>query len=652
MTNLNLIIVTSNAGLRMQRTLVYLKRSGQLVDTCLLRQQCRFYYKANDGVLPRKDSRRVLSATRRELTNPLSGSIRRILLPPFVSPGELRILLGIDYKSALALCQVKLYQQKYFWRDSEGRTFETANKRKVLVPFSLIAHPIRLFGMEPVLVDPEPQIESSSDQSPRVVSLIGVSLQGQSHVFGSTLDLFAEQKITLLALSAKSPRSVVGRTIAHADVVLVTEESRFEIEDLVKHIADAPRVTFVDPTISEEVIGESLTCRRRTRPVACPTATEFAKETRRTDILVDAHKAPSSWAVILDVEKSMQQGTCALILVKSGIVRVGSHFVAGSGFGKVITMICASSGSPLQFATAGMVVRVGRLIRNEEYTGDFAPDDNLFVFASRERAWRLAFHRQRIEWLNSFQTDGPPLAHLGFELDSSVAKAPEDRIGDTNAEKAVQFGVTFERFSEYLENGSILVPPCDAQAAVESARVETRWKQRQDARIAAKREAMATADMEKKQMHELRQLIHKGSIDEEKRVPRETRTEVAEPLPLAKPVVPVIVKTKSVSQFDAVLDELELLEKEFGVKVPVVHGGIGPVCPTDVVHAEIESKFGPCCIYSLDVETLPECRANTGIDVVGTESVDDLIGHVRVRIANLKRRSGRNAYMKKLNSRR
>jgi hypothetical protein len=620
------------------------------------RHQCRFYYKANDGVLPRRDSRRVLSAARRDLTKPSSGSSKRVLLPPFVSPGELRILLGIDYKSALALSQVKLYQQKYFWRDSEGRSFETANKRKVLVPFSLISHPIRLFGMEPILVDPEPQIDISSsvtDPSIPVVSLIGVSIQGQSHVYGSTQE-FAGQKITLLPLSAKSPRSVIGRTVSHADLIVATDETRFEIEGLIEKLPNPPRLVSVDPStlLTEDFICENLTRRPQSGPVACPFALEFRKETKRTDILVDAHKTPSSWSVILDVEKSMQQGTCALILVKSGTIRIGSYFVAGSGFGKVITMFCASSGAPLQFATPGMVVRVGRLIRNEEYTGDFAPDDNLFVFASRERAWRLAFHRQRIEWLNSFQTDGPPLGQFGFEMDSSVSKAPiPDRTNDVNAEKSVQFGGTpfEERFSEYLENGSILVPPFNAQAAAESAKVETRWKQRQDARIAAKKEAMASAAIEKKQMHELRQLIHKGSIDEMKRSLEDKRPiEVAEPLPIAKPVIPVIVKTKSVSQFDAVLDELELLEKEFGVKVPVVHGGIGPVCPTDVVHAEIESKFGPCSIYSLDVEALPECQSNTGIDVVDTESVDDLIGHVRVRIANLKRRSGRNAYMKKL----
>ena len=633
---------------------------------CLFRPQCRFYYKANDGVLPRRDSRRTLARTRRELVGPPSTNLRRILLPPYVAPGELRILLGIEYKSALALCQVKLYQQKYFWRDLEGRTFETANKRKVLVPFSLVVHPIKLFGMEPLLVDPEPQIaDVAQPDSPSlpVVALVGVTRQPVP--YGALRELNG-RKATILSLDAKSPRPMLGRTVSQSDIVVTTDELMPEIEVIVARMSHKPTLVLspIVQSIDELQIGGIPPTQARA-PVACPAAVEHRAEIKRTDVLVDAHKAPSSWSVILDVEKNLQQGTTALILVKSGTVRVGSYFVAGSGFGKVVNIYCAESGASLKFATPGMVVRVGRLIRNEEYTGDFAPDDNLFIFSSRERAWRLAFHRQRIEWLNSFQTDGPRLDSHAFELDSNLDNPKTQNIeglrtSDSSAEKAVRYGSSFpdkdtkERYSEYLEQESILVPPYEARAAAESLKVETRWKQRQDARIAAKREAFEREATEKKHMHQLRQLIHKGSIDKEVEGSRRpTMVKASEqtssgPLPVSQPVVPVIVKTKSVSQFDAVLDELEALEKEFGVKIPVVHGGIGPVSPTDVVHAEVESKFGPCCIYTLEVETLPECRTNTGVDVIPTENMEDLIGHVRGRIMSLKKRSGRNAYLRKL----
>ena len=631
--------------------------------SCLLRIQYRFYYKVNDGVLPRRESRRTLARTRRELASPSNNASRRILLPPYVSPGELRILLGIDYKSALALSQVKLYQQKYFWRDLEGRAFETANKRKVLVPFSLVAHPIKLFGMEPVLVDPEPHFEDIPKPDSLglpVVALIGVARQ---HIPYGAIREISGRKTTILSLDAKTPRPMLGRTVAQSDIVITTEELMPEVEGLMHRLNSRPPLMVSPPVDSLDNLDGGCIGSSSRGPVACSVAVEHSKELKRTDVLVDAHKPPSSWSVILDVEKNLQQGTTALVLVKTGTLRIGSYFVAGSGFGKVVNIYCAETGSSLQFASPGMVVRVGRLIRNEEYTGDFAPDDNLFVFGSRERAWRLAFHRQRIEWLNTFQTDGPRLESHAFELDSNLENPKMQNIEgirtDLNAEKAVRFGASFsdtrDRFSEYLEQESILVQPYEAKAAAESSKVETRWKQRQDARIAAKKEAMELAAAEKKHMHELRQLIHKGSVDEETEgrrggmdKPREDSDVSLAQLPVSQPVVPVIVKTKSVSQFDAVLDELEALEKEFGVKIPVVHGGIGPVCPTDVVHAEVESKFGPCCIYTLEVETLPECRTNTGVDVVPTENLEDLIGHVRGRIIGLKKRSGRNAYLRKL----
>jgi translation initiation factor IF-2 len=98
-----------------------------------------------------------------------------------------------------------------------------------------------------------------------------------------------------------------------------------------------------------------------------------------------------------------------------------------------------------------------------------------------------------------------------------------------------------------------------------------------------------------------------------------------------------------------VLDELEQLEAEFEVKIPVVHGGIGPVSPNDVVHAEIESKYGPCCIYVVGgAGVLPQATSDAGISIVDFESVDDLVGHVRDRILTVKRKASRGRYIGKL----
>merc|ERR1712194_30621 len=88
-----------------------------------------------------------------------------------------------------------------------------------------------------------------------------------------------------------------------------------------------------------------------------------------------------------------------------------------------------------------------------------------------------------------------------------------------------------------------------------------------------------------------------GSGDEES---EETEHEV-EPLPQNLPVVPIILKAKSMSQFEVLQDEIEKVQESYGVRVVIVHGGLGPVIPKDVVHAEVEKRYGYCPIYAFQV---------------------------------------------------
>ncbi len=44
--------------------------------------------------------------------------------------------------------------------------------------------------------------------------------------------------------------------------------------------------------------------------------------------------------------------------------------------------------------------------------------------------------------------------------------------------------------------------------------------------------------------------------------------------------------------------ELTKLEDELQVRLPIVHGGIGPVTPNDLRHAEIERKYGYSPVYT------------------------------------------------------
>ncbi|CAD7968497.1 unnamed protein product [Amoebophrya sp. A25] len=66
-----------------------------------------------------------------------------------------------------------------------------------------------------------------------------------------------------------------------------------------------------------------------------------------------------------------------------------------------------------------------------------------------------------------------------------------------------------------------------------------------------------------------------------------------------RPVISVMLRCKNVGLFDAVQSELTRLETELQVRLPIVHGGIGPVVPKDIIHAEIERKYGYSPVYAL-----------------------------------------------------
>jgi translation initiation factor IF-2 len=389
----------------------------------------------------------------------------------------------------------------------------------------------------------------------------------------------------------------------------------------------------------------------------CAAAEEYEREAKRTDVLVDAHKAPSASGIVLDVVKTAQEGTTGLVLIFRGKLKLGQNFVAGSGFGK-ITNILSIHNESLTEAIPGMVVKVGRLVKSEEYTGDFAPDD-FFHVLPRERAWRIAFHRQRIEWLSSFQTGGSKLTSgVSFELPDAVevknvSKGEENREGIKHLLKDAE------------RNHSILVEPVEEddqdepirkRAERESEKVRTRWQRREEARIALKQKQIDSSELERQELHKMRQFLYTGEIiSSDEKVSPPPKQSVPKPpaasLPQKAPVVPVIVKTASVSEFDLVLDELESLEQQFNVKIPVVHGGIGPVTPNDVVHAEIESKFSPCPIYMVNTSALPQ-SVSKEVQLVTVENVSHLVSNVRQRIKAVIAIESRNSYNTQLGMRR
>lgn len=117
------------------------------------------------------------------------------------------------------------------------------------------------------------------------------------------------------------------------------------------------------------------------------------------------------------------------------------------------------------------------------------------------------------------------------------------------------------------------------------------------------------------------------------------------------PVIPIILRTNYVGMFDIFLDEFEKLQKQYNVKIAVVHGGVGPITPTDVVHAEVESEFGYCCIYAFQVKVLPDSVKQAVLSKIVIKQFDvftDLIDDVVNRIKNIKTLIKHNLYVRML----
>ncbi|PHJ16336.1 elongation factor tu gtp binding domain-containing protein [Cystoisospora suis] len=121
--------------------------------------------------------------------------------------------------------------------------------------------------------------------------------------------------------------------------------------------------------------------------------------------------------------------------------------------------------------------------------------------------------------------------------------------------------------------------------------------------------------------------------------------------PRDAPVIPIILRTDVVGTFDVVLDELEKLQEEVGMRIPVVHGGVGPVIPRDIVHAEVERTYGYCPVYAFKVPVLPDAVKQalvTSIVIKRFDVFTDLIQDVRERCTNVRRLLDHNFYVRSL----
>ena len=79
------------------------------------------------------------------------------IIPPYWGIHEARVMLNLSYQDAFDYFGVHCVAKKYYWKDHEGRAFETVAKRKVYLPYEMCAARLASWDYIPIQVDMEPE---------------------------------------------------------------------------------------------------------------------------------------------------------------------------------------------------------------------------------------------------------------------------------------------------------------------------------------------------------------------------------------------------------------------------------------------------------------------------------------------------------------
>lgn len=179
----------------------------------------------------------------------------------------------------------------------------------------------------------------------------------------------------------------------------------------------------------------------------------------------------------------------------------------------------------------------------------------------------------------------------------------------------------------------------EEEAEIDTRRLQARWQSRDMDRWMEEKRKVKLREEEKLMEERIRREAY-GEVDDEEQLKAEEiedeslseGEEAIEPLPPKARVVPIILKTKSVSQFDMLMEEIERVGDFARLRIVIVHGGLGPVIPKDIVHAEVEKRYGYCPVYAFQVGVHPVALGQAHaeqIDIrrfnVFTELLEDLM---------------------------
>ena len=83
-----------------------------------------------------------------------------VIIPEYFGMHEARVMLNLSYQDAFDYFGVHCVAKKYYWKDHEGRAFETVNKRSVYLPWEMVAAMLSAWDYIPIMVDMEPEWKS------------------------------------------------------------------------------------------------------------------------------------------------------------------------------------------------------------------------------------------------------------------------------------------------------------------------------------------------------------------------------------------------------------------------------------------------------------------------------------------------------------